>query len=344
MIRFLMLIIFLSLICLSAFMIGKYDTTLSISIFNYVVSVSLLFILTLLVFIISLFTLGMKFITWIIMLPFALISRIVGFRRDHQIHLLLDAYASLIMENKADAAKKLAKVSSAPMEYKEHENFLKALAATESEKDAYILYERVKNKEYHNFAAKKIANTLFEKDLYDQALKFIESAELDKSKDAELIYIVMVLYAELGEWEKFLTQVDALKVKYKNEKEKVSELYTKGAKHYLEAGKEKKALVFLKKSLEYNPASMESIEIFCTLNNSQGLNRQNLPILEAAFSLQPSFELFELYYNSCSMEPQKLYGIFHNLVDTKKHRDVLLSIAAYLKLFDEVEALLSCEI
>lgn len=344
MIRFLTLIIFLSLIYLSAIMIGKYDATLSIGLFDYIVRVSFLFILIFFVFILSLFTLGIRFFTWIIMLPFTLIGKVVGIRRDHQIHKLLDSYALIIMEKEKDASKKLSSLSSIPREYKDHENFLKALASKDSEKDAYQTYERIKNKNYHDFAAKNISTTLFNKGLYDQALKFMEGAEIDKSKDPEIIYMMLVIYAELDVWDKFLDKIGSLKGKYKKDKERISDLYMRGAKYFLEEGKEKKALELLEKSLEHNPASIGAIEIFCTLNNSQGTNHKNLPILEAAFSLNPSFELFELYCASSSMNPEELYDKFYNLVNPKKYRDVLLSIAAFLKLFDKVDSLLSCKI
>lgn len=323
-------------------MIGKYDATLSIGLFDYVVRVSFLLITILFVFIICLFTLGLRFVSWIITIPFTLISRIVGFRRDHQINKLLDVYALIIMDKDKEALKKISAISSVPIEYKDHENFLKALAHKDSEKDSYQTYKSLKNKEYHDFAAKKISTSLFNKGLYDQALKFMEAAEIERSKDPEIIYMLLVTYAELNVWDKFLVQIGSLKGKDK--KEKISDLYMLGAKYFLEEGEEKKAFELLEKSLAHNPASMGSIEIFCTLNNSQGKNHRNLPILEAAFSLKPSFELFELYYSSCSMDPEELYEKFHNLVNPEKYRDVLLSIAAYLKLFDKVDSLLSCKI
>lgn len=325
-------------------MIGKYDATLSIGLFDYVVSVSFLLMLIIFIFIVSILTLGIKFITWIISLPFALISKIVGFRKNHQINLLLDAYADIVMNKNADANKKLSRLGMMPKEYKDHELFLKALASKDSEKDAYRTYNRLKNKTYHDFAAKNIISNLFNKGMYDQALKFIEGADLDKSKDPEMIFMITILYAELNLWDEFLNQVTLIKGEYKNETQKISDLYSKGAKFFLEEGKEKQALELLEKSLEYNPASMEAIEIFCTLNNSQSNNHLNLPILEAAFSLNPSFELFELYYSSASMNPENLYNKFESLVDIRKYRDVLLSIAAYLKLFDKVDSLLSCKI
>lgn len=344
MIRFLTIIIFLSLIYLSALMIGKYDATLSVGAFDYIINVSLFLILFLTIFLISIFSLGLRIITWFISLPFRIIGKVVGFKKDNQIYNLLEAYANLIMDNRAEALKKLSKITDLPSEYKQYEHFIRALCSTQSERDSYLTFERVKNQEFHHYAAKKIMLHLYNKELYDQALKFAKNAELGKSKDAEIIYILMILYAELEDWDKFIEQVSKLKSPYKEEYKKISELYLKGAKFYLERGKEKKTIELLHQALEYNPTSMGAIEIFCTLNNSQGLNFKNLPILESAFSINPSFELFELYYQSSSSSPQEIYSKFEGLVDNAKYRDVMLSIAAYLKLYDKVDSLLSCKI
>jgi hypothetical protein len=75
------------------------------------------------------------------------------------------------------------------------------------------------------------------------------------------------------------------------------------------------------------------------------MNHRNIDILEAAFAARPSFELFELYNQSISMSALDIYEKLYNLVeDPRGYKEVFLSIAAFLKLFDKVDELLSCAI
>lgn len=340
--RFLSLIAILSLIYLSALLLGDYDADISIGIFDYVIKVSLFLILTFLIFLIALFSLGMKLLTWIVSFPISVISRISGSRKNYQTRLLLEAYALIIMDNKSDARKKLSKFEEKELEkiFSDHVNLLKALSSDEVDKD--LINKLSSKKEYYRFASKRIFFELLKQGHDSQALKFAENIELNKSKDKEVRGSILSLYAKLNVWDQFVALAD--KFGKKDDLSKLSDPYLAGAKYFLADGQEKMSQEFLEKALEYNPASMAAIEIFCTLNNSQSMNHLNLPILEAAFSIKPSFELFELYCQSISMDSKELYAKFASLIDTKKYRDVMLSIGAYLKLYDEVEALISCEI
>jgi hypothetical protein len=72
-----------------------------------------------------------------------------------------------------------------------------------------------------------------------------------------------------------------------------------------------------------------------------GQSQKNISLLENGFSNFPSFELFELYLRFANDTNQEIYNNLSSLIDKSKNLNLLLSIAAYLKLFEEIEKLVA---
>ncbi len=350
MIRFLSTIIFLALSYLAIIAVSKYDTTLSILLFDYRIDVSLFLLIVFFIILVCVSSLGIRIIGIIFKAPYMIASKLAGYKRSNHTKIILDSYANMIM-GKAEAAQRgISKLDPASTykDFTDHINLIKAVSNQDSERNIYLLHNLLSNKQYHDFAAKILAKKLFNEGLYQQSLGFIEYVRIDSNIDEETMYLLILLYANLNMWDNFTMYMERYTGIFKEEKEhkkdEIADLYLKCAKYYLAQGEEQDAVKFLEKSLEYNPVSLETIELLCTMNISLGLNYQNLAILEIAFTAVPSFELFDLYYQSSPMNPSDIYDKFYNLVDAKYHRDVFLAIAAYLKLYDRVDELLSCEI
>jgi len=343
MIRFLAIIVCLTLLYLSAAMVGKYDADISFTLWHYTITTSLVVMLALVLFLVSLLSLGFKVFWAIFSLPFVLFAKIMNFRKSSRYNYLFDAYRYLILSN-YDAAKKSIKRldDEVASKYVDHVNFIKSLSYSQSEEACYFAKLLPKQGEYKQFILSKIVPNMLLEEKYSQALKVMNDAGLSNSSDLAIRQNYLHIYSELALWKEFESKITKKDKQFS--KEKVSSFYLKGAKYFLEEGGEDKAYNFLQESLILNPTSMESIEIFCSLNNARSMNQQNLPVLESAFVINPSFEIFELYAQSTTLPAEEVYEKFTSLVDIQKYRDVLLSIAAYLKLFDKVDSLLSCRI
>jgi tetratricopeptide (TPR) repeat protein len=350
MIKFLSTIIFLALSYLAIIVVSKYDTTMSILLFDYRIDVSLFLLIIFFIILVCISSLGIRILGIIFKTPYMIAAKLAGYKKYSHTKLILDAYANMIMGKSDVAQRNISKIDpgSSYKEFADHINLLKAVSNGDSERNTYLLHNLLSNKQYHDFAAKTLARKLYNQGLYQQSLGFIEYVRIDSNMDRETIYLLILLYANLNIWDNFTIHVERYAGIFKDitaaETEEIATLYLRCAKYYLAQGEEQEAVKFLEQSLEYNPISMEAIELFCTINISLGQNNQNLAILEAAFTAVPSFELFELYYQSSSMVPIEIYDIFYNLVDARHHKDVFLAIAAYLKLFDRVDTLLSCAI
>ncbi len=350
MIRFLIIIIGLILAYLGLVAISKYDTILSVLIFDYRLDVSLFLVIVFFTLIISVAFLGLRIMGVIFHTPYMIVSRLAGYKKNNYTKLLLESYVNLVM-GKADVAQKIV-VKLDPKagysDFEEHTYFLAALCNKNSDQNMYLLQNLLSNKQYHDFAAKILAKRLFDQGFYQQSLSYAEHIRVETTTDPELLYLLLSLYAHLDMWEKFTVLTQRYRGAFPKKAEaagkEIAAFYMKGAKYNLAQGEEAAAAGFLENSLEYDPLCIEAIEMLCNLNMSIGYSKKNLPILVAAFTAFPSFELFELYYKSTSIEPEEIYAIFSDLVDVRSYKDVFLAMAAYLKMFDKIDVLLSCEI
>jgi len=348
--KFLGVIILFALLYLVVIAISKYDATLSILLLDYRVDISLLLFIILLIIVICASTLGVRILTIILKTPYMIAAKLAGYKKNSHTKLVLDAYANIVMGKTLAAHNSIAKIDhqSSYSEFIDHINLLRVVSNQNSERNTALLHNLLSNKQYHDFAAKTLAKKLYDQGLYQQSLSFIEHASIDSSINKETMHLLILLYANLNMWDNctnYITRfVGIFKEITKVEKDEISSIYLKCAKYYLAQGEEGNALGFLEKALEYNPIAIEAIELFCTINLSLGQKQRNVAILEMAFAAAPSFELFDLYHQSSTMDAEEVYDTLYNLADNRNYKDVFLAMAAYLKLYDKVDILLSCAI
>jgi len=110
----------------------------------------------------------------------------------------------------------------------------------------------------------------------------------------------------------------------------------------LKNNKDSEAISYLELALEYNPASIEAIDLYYEVNLSMYGTIKNFNILEIAFASNPSFELMEIYVKSSNLSPLEIYNRLESIVENpKKHLSIFLSIAAYLNLPDKFNIITS---
>ena len=350
MIKFLIAIIAISAAYLGLMALSKYDATISFLLFNYKIDMSFFLVIVSLILLISISFIAFRLIGMIIQAPYLIAEKLSGYKKNNYIKLLLEAYANTLMGRTDIAQKTISKLNNNKenKDFLEHINLISALSNKDFDKHMYLLQNLLSNQQYHNFAAKILAQNLFDQGFYAQSLQYAEQLRFETNNDPEVLYLMISLYAHLSKWEKFTILMERyigiFPSRAESIKDKIASYYILGAKYFLSSGEEKQAAFFLEKALAHNPMNMESIEMLCNLNVTLGNARNNLTILESAFEASPSFEIFELYYKSSNMGGIELYNKFTNLADIRAYKDVFLAIAAYLKLFDKIEHLLQSEI
>ena len=345
MIKFLITIIALTLAYLGITALSKYDTVISVLILDYKISISMFLLMVIIIMLISFSSLGIKMIGMVLKMPYIVAEKLAGYKKRSRTKAIMEAYGQVIIGNFDAAQRVIARLDIQNMdeEYKEHINLLAAICNQDFDQNMPMLQNLLSNKEYHDFAAKSLAQKLFDQGYYAQSLQYAEQVRATTTNDPELKLLLIKLYAHLDMWEKFGLTVERYVGMYPKQDQMVakdvSNYYLKAAKFTLSEGSEMKALGYLEKSLEYNPINQEAIEMLCKINLTSSRGGLNLDILERAFSEAPSFVLFELYCQSSTINARDIYYKLGSFVDIIAYRDIFFAIAAYLDLQDEIKAL-----
>ena len=345
MIKFLITIIGLTLAYLGITALGKYDTTISVLILDYKISISMFLLIVITIMIISFSSLGIRIIGMVLTMPYLVAEKLAGYKKRSRTKSIMESYGQVIIGNLDAAQRVIARLDMKDMdeEYKEHVNLLAAICNKDFDQNMPMLQNLLSNKEYHDFAAKSLAKKLFDQGYYAQSLQYAEQVRTTTNNDPELSLLLIKLYAHLDMWEKFGLTVERYMGMYPKQDQMVakdvSNYYMKAAKFTLAEGGEMNALGYLEKSLEYNPINQEAIEMVCKINLTSGRRSVNLDILEKAFSESPSFVLFDLYRQSSTMNAKDIYYKLGSLVDIIAYREIFFAIAAYLDLQEEMKVL-----
>ena len=345
MIRFLVTILLLALAYLGITAIGKYDTTMSILVFDYKIDISMFLLAVIIIIAMTLSSLGVRVIGMILKMPYVIAEKLSGYKKRSRVRTIMESYGQVIVGNLDTAQRMISRIDTKDLdvEYKEHINLLATICNQDFDKNMPMLQNLLSNKEYHDFAAKTLAKKLFDQGYYAQSLQYAEQVRLATTNDPEVMYLLVKLYAHLDMWDKFHISIERYVGIYaKQAQDLATEIglyYLKAAKFTLAEGAETKAMEYLQKSLEYNPINQEAIEMFCKLNLTLGRGGVNLDVLERAFSIVPSFAIFELYCQSSTINAREIYHKLGSLVDIISYRDIFFAIAAYLDLQEEIKAL-----
>ena len=345
MIRFLITIIGLMLAYLGLTAISKYDTVISILIFDYKINISMFLLLVVVVMLISFSSLGIRVIGMVLKMPYDVAEKLAGYKKRSRTKAIMEAYGQVVIGNLEAADRMIARLDIKNMddEYKEHIHLLAAICNQDFDKNMPMLQNLLSNNPYHDFAAKSLARKLFDQGYYAQSLQYAEQIRDLTTKDPDVMRLLIKLYAHLDMWEKFGLIVERYMGLYPNQDQiivnDVSIYYLRAAKFTLAEGGEMKALGYLEKALEYNPVNNEALEMLCKINLTSGRGGLNLDILERAFQKAPSFVIFELYCQSSTIGARDIYYKLGTLVDIIAYRDIFFAIAAYLDLKEEIKAL-----
>jgi hypothetical protein len=195
--------------------------------------------------------------------------------------------------------------------------------------------------EYRFFIARDLSRLALENKLYHYSLEFALIAfEINKT-DLSLLELLIEVYATLESWNKMgemahlISSLDA--ERFGSIKQTISTYYLKAAKHFIGLGQASDSSFYLKKCLELKPDSYKCIELIAGI--SKEIKDVDLKkIIEKAFAINPSFKLFQIYYqhHKDHLMAQEMYNNLIGAIDKEKHLDLAISVAYFLNIQQEL--------
>ena len=344
MIRFLIICSIILVLYLSFSALGELDAKISFQIYNYVVETTLFTVTT--GFVLSLFIvlITLKLVFLIFEFPYIIKKRLHLRKSQKATHALMQSMVYLLANNRFKAAEVAKKIESdLKLELKDLYNLVQAEAEGDFEKkiDHYRLLSG--SKDYNYFAMKRLAEVFLQNGFYEQAEDYASKAFNLNEFDSDVLVVLLDCYAKQGLWNKFVFIISKLsrvdKKRLNTISDIISNYYVQAAKDTLEKGEDHQAMNYIESALELNPSNMEAVDFYLSLNLSLNRGEDNLEILQNALSINPSFEIAEIYIRSSNEEPEQIYNKLASIIDPQKYRSLFLAIAAYLNLPHKVEIL-----
>lgn len=343
MIKFLLFIFTTIILYLFFGIVTEYDADVHISFLNYMVSIRGFFLVICLFTSYLIFTIIVKFLSFICNAP-SIISKFIKSSKSKQNKKkLIECYSMLVSGNYKGSYELINKIrNDLPLELYIDSYLILSLTENDDDKRISHLKHLLDFSEYKDFACYELARYFFQHQYWRQSLEYAENIT-NSSKDIDTLELLINLYIKLEDWVNFedaVVTLSDLKPDYlANISAKISSGYFMAAKNSLGNDDNSQAIFYLEQALIYNPSSLEAIELLCYLNNNNGKTKLNDKVIESAFTLSPSFDLFLIYQKSSSLSPKQIYSYLASLADPKNHLSVFLSIAAYLRLGNEVDEL-----
>ncbi len=192
--------------------------------------------------------------------------------------------------------------------------------------------------------AKDLSKLALQDELYHYSLEFALIAFGINKTDADLLELLIEVYATLESWNKMVQTVDLLRnidhARFYAIQPDISKHYLKAAKHFIGLGQVTDSGFYLKKCLELKPNSLECIELIaCIFTEIKGIDLRK--VIEKAFAINPSFKLFQIYYKYYkeNLLAQDIYNSLIGSIDKQKHLDLAISIAYFLNMEQELNKL-----
>jgi uncharacterized protein HemY len=338
MIKFIVACIIFVLIYFAFAILVQLDVSVRITSNDYILNTTLFTLISFFITAIFATLIVLKISVSIFELPSFIREKLYARKAKKINYNLMQSMARLIMGDK-NAASKIAfdiKDQCRP-EVLEFSNLILAEVEQDFEQKIHYLKELAKLNSYKYFALKKLAQIFYNLSQYEQSKDYATLAFNINKYDFEVIETLIDCYARLSLWEQFLITTSKLNILGNQNvsylQTKISEYYIIATHEMLKDKRDDEAIRYLELALEFNPISVEAIELYCLLNLSMHGVVQNIHIVEMAFAKNPSFELMEIYVKSSNLTPEEVYQKLENLVGHKKEYFALfLSIAAYLNL------------
>ncbi len=344
MIKFFLLLFTTIVLYLFFSIVGEYDSDVHIEFLNYVISIRGFFLVITIFLSYIIFAIIIKILSFIINAPRIITKLVTTSKIKQNQKKLTECYAMITCGNYKRAYELINKIKKElPPEF--HLDIHLILSVTENDDEAriYNLKYLLDFSEYKNFASYELAKYFFKHQYYQQSLEYAQNLT-DADKDIEILNLLTDLYIKMNNWPSFEDSI--VKMKYIDESalglasSKIADGYFLAAKDSLGSDDNSRARYYLEEALSHQPYLLEAIELLCYLNNNEGKTNLNKKIIETAFSLNPSFDLFLIYIKS-DVPSKKIYSYLASLVDPKNHLGVFLAIASYLGLKEEIEDLKS---
>jgi uncharacterized protein HemY len=338
MIKFVITCIIFVLIYFAFAILGQLDLDVHMTIGDYIVNTTFFTFIGFFITAIFVILIVLKISFSIFGLPNLIREKLYERKTKKIYYNLMQSMAQLIIGNKPVANKIVRdiKYQSKP-DVLEFFNLISAELEEDFDKKIQYLKELIKLNGYKYFATKKLAQIFYDLSQYEQSKHYAILAFNMNKNDAEILEMLINCYAKLSLWEKFLITTSKLDILGNQNlsylQNKISEYYIMATHEMLKDNRDDDAMNYLELALEFNPVSVEAIDLYCALNLSMHGVVQNLKIVEMAFAKSPSFELMEIYVKSSDLSPGEIYSKLESLAgDQEKHFALFLSIAAYLNL------------
>lgn len=343
MIRFISFLILCSAIYLFYNFYSNYDVPTIILAGDYTITTNLFMAIVVAIICSSIVILLVKMAYTLLNAPYYIFDRYQKYKDSNKLADLIKAYSYGLFGNNNKAFEIVKKMKDHPP--KGHDlsiNVLLSVVAPSLEQRMYHNSYLLEQGKYAYHTSKILAKYFFSYANYEKSLEYAQKALSFHNDDVEIYIIVVESYAKLKMWMQFeesLRYFNGIKTdELEDIHEKVAGYYLEAAKHFLDKSNDDLAKQYLENALSYKADMHEAINMLCEINNSSRNNALNIPLLEDAFSLNPSYELFVLYSKSCKdMSNEEMYNVFTTLADPKEYIGVFLAIASYLSLHDKVQ-------
>lgn len=325
--------------------IQSYSDVVEIKFGQYIVLINPVFLILILI--------ALKFaiyaLTCLINTPFQLFKQAVEKARYLKEQKLMkqvwDLTHRILLGSSNNTQKTISKLLSnsedLPKDVNEHLRILSLKIDTSFNTKLYYAREILNESNPYQFLiARYLAAQALEEEAYHYSLEFALIAFKLDSKDAQLLELMIDIYAALESWNKMeeimrlLNNVDKNKISAT----KISNYYLKAAKQFIGLGQIRDSGYYLKKCLEYKPDAVECIELMSQIQvDLKGISLQK--IIEDAFAIKPDFTLFKIYYKHFknSMSSEDMYYNLTKDLDKSDNVGLLISMAYFLNVKKELD-------
>ncbi len=197
--------------------------------------------------------------------------------------------------------------------------------------------------EFSLFAHKKLAESFFALEDYNQSLIYGKYVLKKSQKDEDILKIHLLSLSKLNLWHEYFTQLEHIgtnQVAKLLSPEKLSEIYLEFAKHEKKSLRYESAIEAAKKSLAFNNHNIESFKFLYTTYSYQGLNQESCKVLEEQFEISPSLDVCIALKQLSPLDSKDLYTLLAKLANPAENMEVFLAICAYLELQAEAKELI----
>lgn len=224
-------------------------------------------------------------------------------------------------------------------------NYLELLKSRHNTNEipAEIFYKLYQYKAFKLPISKHLAKIEYNLGNYELALEYASNYRAINEYDTDINMIICRIYIQknqFSELDSILKKITSYSQNKKIELTPFGEIYYEAAKKIAEIGDQDKALIYTKSSLLICPMNFKIMDFLCEILASEKNYDLISEILVTCFSKNPDFNIFMKFSKFSNYDNKEIYDILSPFLSENKYIPLKLSIASYLKLFEEVENIL----